>query len=143
MTQWPTATIRNRRKAGRDSRWLILAEFALFALIWFADAYHWHHVIRISKTLYLLALGWISLRLRGMRWKDVGLQLYRTWSRTLAIGVLCGLGMEALELFVTQPLLVRLTHKMAEILSDFAGVTVELEAAAGRAATRLDAGRVW
>lgn len=105
----------------KNSRWLIVAEFAVFALIWFADAYHWHHVIKLSKTLYLLALGWASLRIRGLRWKDVGLQIYQTWSRTLAIGALCGAGIEALELFVTQPLLVRLTHKMPD-LSDFAGL---------------------
>ena len=108
-------------KTWKDSRWLILAEFVVFALIWFADVYQWHHVIKLSKTLYLLALGWISLRLRGLGWKDVGLRLYRTWSRTIAIGILCGLGIEALELFITQPLLVRLTHRMPD-LSDFAGL---------------------
>ncbi len=108
-------------EAWNHSRWLIVAEFTVFALIWFADAYHWHHVIKLSKTLYLLALGWASLRLRGMGWKDIGLRVYRTWPRTIAIGVLCGVGIEALELFVTQPLLVKLTHKWPD-LSDFAGL---------------------
>jgi uncharacterized protein len=105
----------------RDSRGLIAVEFTVFALIWFADLYHWHHVIKLSKVLYLLVLGWASLRLRGMRWKDVGLQIYRTWSRTIAIGVLCGVGIEAMELFVTQPLLVRLTHKWPN-LAEFAAL---------------------
>ncbi|HEY4931733.1 MAG TPA: type II CAAX endopeptidase family protein [Terriglobales bacterium] len=105
----------------RDSRWLILAEFAVFALIWFADVYHWHHVIKINKTLYLLVLGWASLRIRGMRWKDIGFQVYRTWPRTIAIGVLCGVGIEAMELFITQPLLVRLTHKWPN-LAEFAAL---------------------
>jgi membrane protease YdiL (CAAX protease family) len=100
---------------------LIAVEFTVFALIWFADLYHWHHVIKLSKVLYLLVLGWASLRLRGMRWKDVGLQIYRTWSRTIAIGVLCGIGIEAMELFVTQPLLVRLTHKWPN-LAEFAAL---------------------
>lgn len=108
-------------KRWKDSHWLVLAEFTVFALIWFADVYHWHHVVRLSKTLYLLALAWASLRLRGLRWKDIGFQVYRTWSRTIATGVLCGLGIEALELFVTQPLLVRLTHKWPD-LSGFAGL---------------------
>jgi uncharacterized protein len=105
----------------RKSRWLIAVELTIFALIFLADIYHWHHVIWFSKTLYLLALGWISLRVRGMGWKDIGLQLYRGWWRTIAIGVLCGLGIEALELFVTQPLLVRLTHHWPD-LSDFQGL---------------------
>ena len=100
---------------------MIAVEFTVFALIWFADLYHWHHVIKLSKVLYLLVLGWASLRLRGMRWKDVGLQIYRTWSRTIAIGVLCGVGIEAMELFVTQPLLVRLTHKWPN-LAEFAAL---------------------
>ena len=106
-------------KTWKDSRWLILVEFTIFALIWFADVYHWHHVIFFSKTIYLLALGWISLRVRGLKWKDIGFQVYRTWARTIAIGVLVGVGIEVLELFITQPLLVRLTGKMPD-LSDFA-----------------------
>src|SRR3974377_2390078 len=89
----------------RSSRWLIVVEFAVFALIFVIDNSRWHHLIVFSKTLYLLALGWISLRLRGLRWKDIGLRLYRGWGRTIALGVLCGAGIEALELFVTQPLL--------------------------------------
>ena len=105
-------------KSWKNSTWLIGIEFALVAAIYLADIYHWHHVIRLSKTLYLLALGWISLRLRGLGWKDIGFRVFRTWPRTLAIGILCGVGMEALELFITQPILVRLTHKWPD-LSEF------------------------
>jgi membrane protease YdiL (CAAX protease family) len=100
---------------------MILLEFALVALIYLADIYRWHHVIVLSKTLDLLALGWISLRLRRLRWKDIGLQLYRGWARTLGIGVAVGVGIEILELFVTQPLLVRITHHWPD-LSDFRGL---------------------
>lgn len=105
----------------RSSRWLIAVEFVVFGLIFLADVYHWHHVIFFSKTLYLLALAWISLRLRGLRWKSVGLRWYRSWVRTLALGVLFGAGIEALELFVTQPILVRVTHHWPD-LSDFRGL---------------------
>lgn len=108
-------------KGWRDSRWLIAVEFVIVALIFLADAYRWHHIIFFSKTLYLLALGWISLRLRGLRWKSIGFRLYRGWGRTLALGALCGAGIEALELFVTQPILVRLTHHWPD-LSDFRGL---------------------
>ena len=102
----------------RDSKWLALAEFALVALIFWLDYTHWHHVIKISKTLYLLILGWISLRVRGLHWRDVGMRIYRTWGWTIALGIACGAGIEALELFVTQPLLVRLTHHWPD-LSEF------------------------
>lgn len=105
----------------RSSRWLIVVELAIVLFIFWLDNSRWHHLIFFSKTLYLFALGWISLRLRGLRWKSVGFRLYRGWGRTLAIGVLCGAGIEALELFATQPLLVRLTHHWPD-LSDFRGL---------------------
>lgn len=105
----------------RNSRRLIPVELAVLAAIFLADVYNWHHVILLSKTLYLLALAWISLRIRRLRWKDVGLQLYRGWGRTLAIGAAIGVGIELLELFITQPLLVRLAHHAPD-LSDFAGL---------------------
>ncbi len=63
-------------------------------------------------------IGWLSLRLRGLRWKSIGLRIYRSWGRTLALGALFGILMEALELFVTQPLLVRWLHHFPN-LSDF------------------------
>jgi membrane protease YdiL (CAAX protease family) len=119
----PSVHSQSLKSAGsrQSSRWWIAVELALVAFIFLADIYHWHHIIRFSKTLYLLALGWISLRLRGLRWKDVGLELYGSWSRTLAVGALWGLGIEVLELFVTQPMLVRLTHHWPD-LSDFQGL---------------------
>jgi len=105
----------------RSSRWLIVVELAIVAAVFLADIYSWHHIIKLSKTLYLLAFGWLSLWLRGLGWKDIGFRLYKSWLRTLGIGALCGLGIEALELFVTQPLLVRLTHHWPD-LSDFQGL---------------------
>lgn len=108
-------------KGWRSSPCLALAELAIVALIFVADIRHWRHVVLFSKTLNLLALGWISLWIRGLGWRDVGLRLYRGWGRTIALGVACGAGIEALELFVTQPLLVRLTHHWPD-LSDFRGL---------------------
>jgi len=72
----------------------------------------------ISKTPYLFALGWISLRLRGLRWRDVGLARPRNWLMAIGVGALAGLGMEALELFVTQPLLMKVTGREPDF-SDF------------------------
>jgi uncharacterized protein len=99
----------------RQSKWLALAEFAIVALIFFAD---YKHLIPISKTPFLLVLAWISLRLRKLRWRDVGLTRNRSWKFSLALGIGAGLLMEAFELFVSQPLLVRLTGKQPD-LSDF------------------------
>jgi len=91
---------------------IAVAELVLVALIFVADA---HHLIPLSKTLPLLLLGWISLRLRKLRWRDVGLTLYRSWKRSIALGVALGVGLELLELFVTQPLLIHVLHKKPDL----------------------------
>jgi membrane protease YdiL (CAAX protease family) len=103
------------RRNLRDNFALIALEFALIAAVFVADEYHY---IFFSKTPYLLALAWLSLALRGVRWRDVGLALPANWLRLLLIGIGAGVAMELLELFVTQPLLVALTGKFPD-LSEF------------------------
>jgi uncharacterized protein len=102
----------------RQSNWLALAEFTIVALIFVADA---KHLVPVSKTPFLLLLGWISLRVRSLRWRDVGLTRNRSWPRTLVLGIGAGLLMEAFELFVSQPLLARLTGKQPDF-SDFQAI---------------------
>jgi membrane protease YdiL (CAAX protease family) len=96
----------------QQSKRLAFLEFALIAAVYVAD---WAHHIFLSKVLYLLPLAWISLRLRGVRWRDIGFRTYRTWGRTLTIGILAGVGIEALELFCTQPLLAALFGEMPDL----------------------------
>jgi uncharacterized protein len=67
-------------------------------------------VVVFSKTPYLLVLGWISLRVRGASWKSVGLARPRSWWSVVGWGLVVGFAMECLELFATQPLLIRLLH---------------------------------
>lgn len=107
----------------RGSVWLALVEFAAVAGLFYADV---HHHIYVSKTPYLFVLGWASLRLRGLKWKDVGFARPRSWGKALLLGVAVGLCMEALELFVTQPLLARWLGKMPD-LSDFADMVGNLK----------------
>ena len=99
------------RKGRRDSALLVAIEFGIVVALFVAD---FKHHVYFSKTPFLFLLGWISLRWRGLGWRDVGLARPANWRRTIAIGVLCGIGMELLELFVTQPLLVKLTGKMPD-----------------------------
>lgn len=99
----------------RQSKLLILFELAVLAAIFAADEYG---LIYISKTLYLLAFAWLSLAVRGVRWRDLGFRLTPGWPRLVLIGVLAGFAMSALELLVTQPLLVSLTGEWPD-LSDF------------------------
>lgn len=99
----------------RKSAWLAAVEFCIVAALYIADVYQ---LIPISKTLFLFALGWTSLRLRGIGWASVGFAKPRNWRRAVAIGVLAGIGLVLLELFVSYPLLTQLTGKPPD-LSDF------------------------
>jgi membrane protease YdiL (CAAX protease family) len=101
----------------------MLFEFALIAAVFVADRYK---LIYFSKTPYLLALGWLSLAIRGIGWKDVGLRIEGRWVRVVAIGVAAGVAMEALELFATQPLLVKLTGHYPN-LNDFSELVGNLK----------------
>jgi membrane protease YdiL (CAAX protease family) len=91
---------------------IAILELAIVALIFFADA---HHLIYLSKTPYLLLLGWISLRLRGLRWRDVGFARPASWTRAVAIGLIAGAALESLELLVTQPFLVTVLGKQPDL----------------------------
>lgn len=110
----PSAGPAPRRTSPRDI-FVALCEFAIVALIFVAD---WKHMVPLSKTPFLLLLGWISIRLRGLRWRDLGLKRYRTWSRTLLLGCACGVAIELFELFISQPVLMKITGKPPD-LSDF------------------------
>lgn len=99
--------------SSREQRWarnrlLVFCEFAAIGLIFWADV---HHHIYLSKILYLFPLAWGSLWLRGRRWTDVGLVRFQNWRKTVFWGVLCGVAIEAFELFISQPLLMRWTGK--------------------------------
>ena len=91
---------------------LIFAEIACVAAIFLAGRLH--HIY-FSKVPYLLALAWMSLLVRGVRWRDVGLRLPPRLASVLVLGVVAGLAMEAMELFVTQPVLVSLTGKFPNL----------------------------
>ena len=86
--------------------------FAIEVLV-IATVFHLDYLglLPVSKTPYLFLLGWISIRLRGLRWKDVGLTVNQPFLKLLAIGLAVGIAMEALELFATQPLLTKLLHQ--------------------------------
>jgi membrane protease YdiL (CAAX protease family) len=92
----------------RTSPWLLLIEVVLFVLIFIAQQWH---LIPVSKIPFLFLVCWVSLRIRGQRWRDVGLARFRSWPVTLGLGAALGVGMELLQLFVTQPLLVSVTKR--------------------------------
>jgi len=113
----------NCGRAWGDSRWLVFVEFALVAGVYVARQ---HHILRVSATPYLLLIAWISLRLRGVQWKQIGFTRYRTWTTTLLLGIACGVGLELFDLFGKQPLFTRLLGKPPN-LSSFTAVRGNLK----------------
>lgn len=87
---------------------LLLVELIVIGAVFYLD---YRDLLLFSKTPYLFLLGWLSLRMRSIRWKDVGLNREQPFLKVLLIGVAVGIGMEALELFATQPLLIKLLDK--------------------------------
>ena len=67
----------------RNTKLLAIAELTVAAGVFVADQYR---LVPLSKTPFLLALGWASLRIRGVRWRDLGLARFRSWPATLALG---------------------------------------------------------
>jgi len=96
----------------RQSKWLAFAEFLLVGLIFYADH---RKLLPFSKTPELLLLGWISLRVRKLRWRDVGLTRYRSWTVTIVAGVFLGTLLETFQLRVTQPILSRLFGRQPDL----------------------------
>src|SRR3989440_552304 len=92
----------------RAGKFLFVVEVVIIAGVFYLD---WIGILPVSKTPYLFLLGWISIRIRGQRWKNVGLTVDQPFLKLFVIGVVVGIGMEALELFATQPLLTKLLHK--------------------------------
>src|ERR1700730_704053 len=124
MSNLPSGPTEEQKLEGwRQSKWLAFAEFAIVALIFLADE---KHLVPVSKTPFLLLLGWISIRIRGLRWRNVGFAKNRGWLLSLGLGVGARLLMEAFELFVSQPLLIRITGKQPD-LSDFQAIYGKLK----------------
>jgi membrane protease YdiL (CAAX protease family) len=99
-------------KSWRESKWLAVIEFILVGLIFYAD---YLKLIPFSKTPELLLLGWLSLRVRNLRWRDVGLRRYRSGLTTLAIGTTFGILLETFQLIVTQPVLSKLLGRQPDL----------------------------
>ena len=77
-----------------------------------------HRVLRVipgDETFWVLALGWLSLWLRGVGWRGVGLVRPPSWTRAILVGVAVGVFLQVLSEFVTEPLLERLTGEPVDV----------------------------
>ena len=110
----------------RGPWWLLPVECLALVVVFALDATH--HV-PVSKTPWLLLLGWLSLRLRGARWRDVGLRRGPGLRRLLYVGIMGGIALETFQLTITQPLVVRALGAPPD-LQPFASISGDLPRAA-------------
>jgi uncharacterized protein len=110
----------------RGPRWLLGAECLVAVAVFALDA---SGHVPVSKTPWLLLLGWVSLRLRGARWRDVGLRRGPGLRRLAYLGIMGGVALETFQLTITQPLVVRALGATPD-LQQFANLAGNLPRAA-------------
>ncbi len=94
---------------------LIITELTIVLLIiWLANL---SGFISFNETPVLFLFGWLSLSLRGLGWRSVGLKRPARWRRTLLLGIATGVVCVFFTFLL--PLLVSLTGKSPN-LSRFA-----------------------
>src|SRR4030042_7120415 len=73
--------------------------------------------------LLLFIMAWVSLRLRHLRWRDVGLQRPERWLTTIGLALLIGIGYQVLDILFIAPLLQQLTGESIDLslFSDLPG----------------------
>jgi uncharacterized protein len=83
---------------------LILAGLVLYALGYLP-----------FPMLPLILVAWASLRLRKLRWRDIGLRRPESWLTTIGIALLVGVGYQLLDIFLIAPLLYTLTGEAVDL----------------------------
>ena len=96
----------------RRNKIFIVMELALACLIIIC---YLAGIIPFSETPFLLLLGWLSLWLRRVGWRGVGLRRPRSWGQTLLFGTACGVLLQLLSLYALEPLVERLTGKLPDV----------------------------
>jgi uncharacterized protein len=65
--------------------------------------------------LPLFLVAWASLRLRHMRWRDVGLRRPDKWLSTIGFALIVGIGYQLLDIILIAPLLQHLTGEAIDL----------------------------
>jgi len=98
-----------------DSRLITPGELCIVTIFQALDA------IGLPAIFFLFPFGWISLWLRKISWRDLGMCRPTSWLRTIGIAVTVGVAYTAIEIRLIEPLLHRLGVG-SEDLSNFEGI---------------------
>ena len=96
-------------------RTVFVGELIALIVLTVADAWG---VVPVSRTPFLLALCWVSLRLRHMTWRDIGFRRPPRIRRAIGLGIVAGLAIELFAITVTTPWIAELTGAPPDV-SDF------------------------
>jgi uncharacterized protein len=88
---WP------RRKTMKRMLWLDVAVFVAIVVL---DAIG---VLPITQTIWLVPFIWLALRIRREPWSSIGFSRPPRLGRTIALGIVAGIAMEAFAVWVTTP----------------------------------------
>jgi len=121
-----TAGWRDRAGAALRSRWAAAVE--LLAVVAITVGHRVFHLIPVDETLPIFLLGWLSLWLRGVGWRGVGLTRPAPVQKTVVLGVATGVLLQVLSEYVTEPAIRFFTHQRAD-MSEFAPLVGNLKLA--------------
>ena len=111
----------------RGRLWAALELLLAAALVVGANVYDF---VPVTETPWLVLIGGLSLRRRGLGWRAVGLTRPPSWKATIVTAILAGIALQVLSECVTEPLVERLTGETAD-LSSFRSLVGNLPGALG------------
>jgi uncharacterized protein len=103
----PSAHTRNLRDLLQANKWIVVAELIVLCALCFA------RLFPFSIQIFLLAFASLSLWLRGLSWRDVGLGRSKAWWKVALQAVLAALFIAIVVNLVTAPLVHRLVSSSA------------------------------
>ena len=116
------ASLQNIKLSPRQRAWAMAELLLAAALVVGANIFD---LVPVSETPWLVAIGWLSLRLRKSSWKALGFRRPSRWITTVGVALVAGVVLQLLSEFVIE----RLTGRPD--LSDFHSLVGNLPASLG------------
>jgi membrane protease YdiL (CAAX protease family) len=92
-----------------DNRLVTSAELFIATILQALDA------LGFPAIFFLFPFSWISLWLRKISWRDLGMSRPTSWLRTIVFGAIIGVVYQLIELWLIDPLLIRLVNEPMDL----------------------------